>query len=93
VGYAMFDAGRRCVFEAAYAYDHRARRVYRAERDERNGGGGAWDAAVVTFLGGTSVQEFATTVTPASGGWRYAGCTPQSETLGNALTDSALQSL
>ncbi|RFC50096.1 MAG: putative conserved protein RhaS [Verrucomicrobia bacterium] len=30
-------------------------------------------AAVGTFLGGTSVQEFATTVTPASGGWRYAG--------------------
>ena len=37
VGYAMFDTGRRCVFEAAYAYDHRARRVYRAERDERSG--------------------------------------------------------
>jgi RHS repeat-associated protein len=80
VGYAMFDAGRRCVFEAAYAYDHRARRVYRAERDERNGGGGAWDAAVVTFLGGTSVQEFATTVTPASGGWRYAGYDPYAAT-------------
>ncbi len=30
-------------------------------------------AAVGTFLGGTSVQEFATTVTPESGGWRYAG--------------------
>jgi RHS repeat-associated protein len=30
-------------------------------------------AAVGTFLGGTSVQEFATTVTPASDGWRYAG--------------------
>ena len=81
VGYAMFDAARRCVFEAAYGYDHRARRVYRAERDERNGGSGAWDAAMVTYLGGTSVLEFATNFTPPPGGWRYAGYDPYAEML------------